>query len=331
MEQTVPSRTPPTPPAVPPPAAGSVPTGFVPVEVVRCGAALETTEDQDGLWSAVSQEHLTGDLDKLVAALAEPSDGPRPNQACTADMEMVPDLWLLDADGQAMRAAWPTDACGKTKPGVHDVLAEMDVAGSSLHKVMLIQSRAALNAGCSEEWSYSVWPAATALAPVMADVEEGTASGVGETVPASPPLLPSAESIDTLRICHYRVSPALASQPTPDVADGLPGGSQPDSFFDVIESMSGTFAGGGNLAGAAKDATLQTAAFEPSAGECGGTATGFVALWPVAQGQDAGAPLTLELDGCGRLVSADGSARTVPEEAAAAVVTALTDWDGSSP
>lgn len=311
-----------TPAAAPPPAAGSVPEGFVPVEVIRCGAALETIEDQDGLWRAVTQERLAGDLDALVAALTEPSDGPGWNQVCTADMELVPDLWLLAADGKAMRAAWPTDSCGKTKPGVHGVLAEMDVVEVSQHKTALIQSRAALDAGCPEEWSLSTWPGATALAPIMTDVEDAAKSG-GETVPASPGLLPSAEDIDTLRICHYRTAPAPSTQPTPGTSAGLPGSPQPEQSFDLIESVSGTFSGGGNLTGPAKDAILRTAAAELPGAECSGTATGFAALWPVAQGRDGGAPLTLELDGCRRLVGFDGSARTVPEELVAAVVTAL--------
>ncbi|UPO78083.1 hypothetical protein [Arthrobacter sp. Helios] len=311
-----------TPAAAPPPAAGSVPEGFVPVEVIRCGAALETIEDQDGLWRAVTQERLAGDLDALVAALTEPSDGPGWNQVCTADMELVPDLWLLAADGKAMRAAWPTDSCGKTKPGVHGVLAEMDVVEVSQHKTALIQSRAALDAGCPEEWSLSTWPGATALAPIMTDVEDAAKSG-GETVPASPGVLPSAEDIDTLRICHYRTAPAPSTQPRPGTSAGLPGSPQPEQPFDLIESVSGTFSGGGNLTGPSKDALLQTAAAEPSGAECGEPATGFAALWPVAQGRGAGAPLTLELDGCRRLVGFDGSARTVPAELITAVVTAL--------
>ena len=310
MEQIAPSGT--RPPAPPPPAAGSLPTGFVPVEVIRCGAALETVEDQDGRWSTVTQERLVGDLDALVAALAEPSDGAGPNQVCTADMELVPDLWLLAADGKSMRAAWPTDSCGKTKPGVHGVLAEMDVVETSQHKTALIQSRAALDAGCPEEWSFSAWPAVKD-APILPDVEDAAKSGVGETVPASPGFLPSSDDIDTLRICHYRTASMPSSQPTPDTSDGLPGGPQPDSSVEVIESVGGTFSGGGFLTGHEKDAILQTAAAELPAAECGETATGFVVLWPVVQGQDAGTPLTLELDACRRLVGFDGTARTVPE------------------
>lgn len=314
MERIFESGTQPTP-ATSPPAAGSVPADFVPVEAILCAAGLETLEDQDGVWSAVAEERLGGNLDALLAALAEPSDGPRPNRACTADMELVPDLWLLAADGKAMRAVWPTDSCGKTKPGVHGVLADLDVLGSSLHKLTLIQPRAALDAGCPAEWSISAIPGGLALAPLTTIPGDG--SGQVEAVAPSRGLLPAADDVDSLRICGY----LTASEPGP--VNGLSPDAGPDTPFDVVEIVSGTFTAGGDLAGPAKDALLQAAAAEPSATECGAAATEFAALWPVALGQDTGAPLALELDGCLRLVSTDGSARTVPAEVAAAVAAAM--------
>lgn len=196
------SGTEPTTPAATRPAAGSVPATFAPVEVIRCGATLATVEDPDGLWSAITQERLAGNMDALLEALAEPSDGPGLNRACTADMELVPDLWLLDANGQAMLAAWPTDSCGKTKPGVRNVLAEMDVVDASRHKVALIQPRAALDAGCPAEWSLGAVPGAGLLKPSTMDPGDSAGGGMGEMVPAAPGLLPSAADVDTLRICQ---------------------------------------------------------------------------------------------------------------------------------
>lgn len=315
VERIFESGTQPTP-AASPPAAGSVPADFLPVEAILCTAAPETVEDQDGVWSAVAEERRGGNLDALLAALAEPSDGPRPNQACTADMELVPDLWLLAADGKAMRAAWPTDSCGKTKPGVHGVLADLEVLGSSLHKLALIQSRAALDAGCPAEWSISAIPGGLALAPLS--TVPGDGSGQVEPAPPSHGLLPVADDVDSFRICGYR------TEPEPEPVNGLPPDAGPDTPFDVVKIVSGTFTAGGNLTGPAKDALLQAAVAEPPATECDAAAAEFAALWPVARGQDTGAPLTLELDGCLRLVRADGSARTVPAEVAAAVVAEMT-------
>ncbi|MET4062139.1 hypothetical protein ABIB35_003719 [Arthrobacter sp. UYP6] len=303
--------------AAQPPAAGSVPAGFLPAEVIRCSATLETVEDSAGLWSTVRQEHLAGDMDALVEALAQPSDGLRENEACTADAELVPDLWLLDASGTAMRAAWPTDSCGKTKPGVHEVLAEMDVVESSRHQVALIQPRAALDVGCPAEWHLSTTSRASVLAPGESGDVPGAENGVA--VPASPGLLANPDDVEALRICQYRTTPV----PAPGVSEGPPADTPSDAWANDAEIVAGTFVRGGELGGAAKDAVLAEAAAGPSAAACSLAASGFVVLWPVAQGEDAGAPLAVELDGCRRLVSIDGAARTAPGDVIAAILLVL--------
>lgn len=106
---------------------GSVPEGFVPVQVVRCSTLVK---DPTGDYTVVLlEEHLEGDYSQLLAALAQPSDkgGSGP---CTADMEVIPPLWMVDSKGRAIQLAWPVDACGKTrgKPGTGKTLAELSVA-----------------------------------------------------------------------------------------------------------------------------------------------------------------------------------------------------------
>ena len=123
-----------------------------------------------------------------------------------------------------------------------------------------------------------------------------------------------------MNVVHYRTTTTVTS---PDASEGPPGDAQPAWPFDSIDVVSGTFAGGGNLTGPAKDAGLQTAASDPSAAECVAAPTGFVVLWPEVQGEDAGAALTVELDACRRLTSPDGAARTIPDELIAAIVAAL--------
>jgi hypothetical protein len=299
------------------PAAGTVPKAFFPVDVIRCDTMMATLEDAKGLWSAVTEERLSGNVDALVDALAQPSDGPRMNQACTADMELVPDLWLLDTGGKAMRAAWPTDSCGKTKAGVRKVLAGMEVIESKQYRVALIEPRAALDAHCPAEWGSEALQGAVGLAPVTRDPDNAAPGVNGGAMPGSPGLLPNAGEVDSLRICQYR------NTRTPNAADERPAGTQPESPFDVIEIVSGTFFRGGSLEGAAKDAILQAAAMEGSVAACGEAATDFVGIWPLAQGQSAGAPLTVELDGCRRLVGLDGAARSVPKETIIAIVKSL--------
>lgn len=124
------------------PAQGSVPTGFEAQTVVRCSIDFDGVVDARGRWSAVREEHLTGDVDPMVEALRQPSERGG-TIACTADMEILPELWLLDAAGSAVRAAWPTNACGKSKPGVARALAELEVTESIVHRIKLIEPRAA--------------------------------------------------------------------------------------------------------------------------------------------------------------------------------------------
>ena len=72
---------------------------------------------------------LEGDLGPLLAQLRRPDEAPRPDQACAAMFQAVPVLYLVDADGRAVRAAWPTDACGFLRDGAGEsvaALAEVD-------------------------------------------------------------------------------------------------------------------------------------------------------------------------------------------------------------
>ncbi|WP_157884038.1 hypothetical protein [Arthrobacter alpinus] len=106
---------------------GSVPGGFVPVQVVRC---QQDFLEQAGVYTrVVRQEHLEGDYSALLAALAQPSDRANGNMACTADAELLPALWLVNADGQAIHVVWPVDACGKArgKPDTAKALAGLTV------------------------------------------------------------------------------------------------------------------------------------------------------------------------------------------------------------
>lgn len=91
---------------------GSVPEGFVPVDVITCSQDYKVA---GGVPQAlVKQQHLEGDYTALLAALAQPSSrgGSEP---CTADMEIMPGLWLVNAAGKAVKVTWPTDGCGKTR------------------------------------------------------------------------------------------------------------------------------------------------------------------------------------------------------------------------
>jgi hypothetical protein len=127
------------------PAAGRVPSGFNPVEVYRCNIHA-TLDDTEGRWSAVVIERLTGDLGPLLRALARPDDA-RTDNPCPAMAELVPDLWLADASGHAVRVHYPRTSCGFTKPAVRAALDVLTVVDTRTEKVQLIEPRVALDAG----------------------------------------------------------------------------------------------------------------------------------------------------------------------------------------
>ncbi|MGG5752761.1 hypothetical protein ACQ3I4_09065 [Zafaria sp. Z1313] len=317
---------PPDPSAPRPPAAGAIPAGFVPVELIRCSFLMDGYEDEQGLWSAVGEEHLAGDLDALAIALDEPDDGPRMDMACTADLEIVPDLWLVDASGRAMRAAWPVNSCGKTKPGVHDVLAGMEVASTKRIPVTLIEPRAALDAGCPATWSITAANGLVRLAPevpVRIDGGAGAKSdgGTGGGVAADPGVVPGSGEADALRICHYRAD----AEEDRDSTRPPNGGAE--TPFEIVELVSGTFASGGHLEGPAVEALLRAAErpANTAAPACEERATEFAVLWPLAGGEVVGAPLTLEINGCRRLFDPLSLPRTLPDDVHDAVARALDD------
>ena len=115
------------------PRPGSVPAGFVPVAVYRCNSQA-TVENAEGRWGAVEVEQLTGDLHPLLSALAEPDDA-RSDGPCPAMAELVRELWLVDAAGNAIRVHYPRTGCGFTKPAVHEALDRLSVVGTTTQTV----------------------------------------------------------------------------------------------------------------------------------------------------------------------------------------------------
>ncbi|WP_146215841.1 hypothetical protein [Cryobacterium arcticum] len=110
------------------PKAGWVPEGFTPTTAVRCDVIVDSRDAQGFSITAVT---FGGDLTDLLSALAEPDDDDDAIAACTADLEIVPPLWLVDEAGQAINARYPVDVCGKTKPGVRDALVALPVLDST--------------------------------------------------------------------------------------------------------------------------------------------------------------------------------------------------------
>ncbi|PYI65639.1 hypothetical protein CVV68_17330 [Arthrobacter livingstonensis] len=109
---------------------GSVPAGFVPVAVVECNRGpVPTSAGASPVQPTIVEDHLSGDYAPLLAALAVSSDR-QDGVNCTAQLEVTPDLWLVNAAGKAVHVIWPTDACTFSKPGVAKALAALHVAST---------------------------------------------------------------------------------------------------------------------------------------------------------------------------------------------------------
>jgi len=124
------------------PVPGRVPAGFGPVAVLRCVLDLSPGLVDEGTSEAGASEpgapepvmrvqRFEGDLDPLLGALEEADDPVPPDIMCTADMELVPPLWLEDADGAVIPVHYPRDACGKTKPAVRDAVERLDLVATT--------------------------------------------------------------------------------------------------------------------------------------------------------------------------------------------------------
>ena len=110
---------------------GSVPEGFVVEKVFICRTADLESATKPG----VKQEELQGDFAPLLKALAVPSDRAEGNQAvCNAILEMMPIVWLVNTNGDAVDAALPTTECrqASAKPDTHKAIDALTVANTTI-------------------------------------------------------------------------------------------------------------------------------------------------------------------------------------------------------
>lgn len=119
------------------PVPGRIPEGFAPSAALLCSVEEMSFVDLDPVEEGGSEAEVEGpmievqrhegDFGPLLAALAEPDDPIPADLFCTADMELVPPLWLEGTDGRVVPVHYPRDACGKTKPAVRDALEQLEV------------------------------------------------------------------------------------------------------------------------------------------------------------------------------------------------------------
>jgi hypothetical protein len=280
------------------PQAGTVPDGFDPVAIVRCNG-MATEEGEDGVWSGTAVERLEGDLRPLLDALAADSDPPSSGW-CTADMVVAPDLWAADAEGRFVRLSFPMTGCHQPKADAMEaaeaVLAGLRVTERTFTREAIVESRAAAEAGCATQAGVLVLGAT--VPPATAETIDPEQTIVPEEfalIPEEYPTMPDPDEIDGMLVCAYIGATAASSSIPAPVGDA------------------GQFVGAERRdAAQAREILVLAHAAAPHTDACATPATRFVVAHPTVAGQTASVGLTLELDGCGRLIGADFRALEPP-------------------
>lgn len=279
-----------------PGGAGTMPDDFEPVAAVRC-VPFQTVEDDEGIWSVVLRERLEGDLTALLRAQAEPDDG-RSLGPCAAIAMIAPQIWLTDAAGRGIRVRYPADGCSQPKLDlIGDALAGLAVVQTDEEQRTLTQPRAALEAGCAPTWSARPLQIAS---PKDLEEWEGTldapapaptSAGI-QTMPWAPPRTPAPGEVEALRLCAYSTDDAANPSAAPTAGAA--------TWATVDVEGTAWFTGSRQLDAAETRAVLEAAASaQPMPEPCDDIPGSLVVLDANAEGK---APITVELDGCRRLI-----------------------------
>jgi hypothetical protein len=284
------------------PEAGTVPAEFEPVAILRCDTAA-TEENDDGVWSGVAVERLEGYLEPFLDAVAGDSD-PAWSGPCTADMVLAPDLWAADAGGRFVRLSFPVTGCHKPKDdamrAAAAALAELRVTERTFTRGTLMESRLAAEAGCATQAGVMVLAGMGPPAEMEgAEQAETIQSEEFALIPEELPGLPDPGEVDGMLVCAYEATVAASSVPTPAGDAGQFAGAERRDAVQAREIL----------------ALAQLAAPQPEA--CSSPATHFVVAHPLISGSTASVSLTLELDGCARLIGPDFRALQPPPGLAA--------------
>ena len=129
--------------------SGAVPAGFSPVAAITCGDGLSSIVDAE-LTASFTERRWEGDLSTAVSRLNAPSEGPRLDQnTCpVASSAPIPDLWLIDAGGSAVRPSYPVDECGFRQIGGLNEVEALTEVGRVDHRVQLTDSMVHQRMGC---------------------------------------------------------------------------------------------------------------------------------------------------------------------------------------
>jgi hypothetical protein len=148
---------------------GGVPSDFQAAYVLRCADSVHELLGQ-GVWRHRVVERADGPAQELVDQLRRPSDAPTA-EACTADMVIPPHLVLVNAEGKAIRPAFPQDSCGKPRLEARQAVERMSFRVVEETPVEQVQSQQSIDVGCDETYK-------DVIALTGADVKSAPASPI---------------------------------------------------------------------------------------------------------------------------------------------------------
>lgn len=137
--------------------AGVVPEDFRPVSAVMCGEVLTPSVSAE-LTTTFTETHWSGDFSRAVERLNASSEGRRIDQdSCpVASSVPLPDLWLVDERGRALRPSYPVDECGFQQIGGLREVETLELADTVTHTVHLRPDQVQEWMGCGIETTVPV-------------------------------------------------------------------------------------------------------------------------------------------------------------------------------
>lgn len=126
---------------------GGIPSDFRAAYVLRCTNDTVRELRGQGLWRWRVVERAEGPAQELVDQLRRPSDEPTA-AACTLEMVVPPHIVLVDAEGKALRPAFPTDVCRKPRIEARQAVERLSFTVVEETQVEQLQSQQSIDVGC---------------------------------------------------------------------------------------------------------------------------------------------------------------------------------------
>jgi hypothetical protein len=252
----------------------------LPTAALQCVGSTQVVPG-DGEYAVAVTQRATQGLHDLVSALLLP-DSPPPGGGVACTLYASQNWVVLELGQNAVAVATPVDGCGHRLPQVDRALAGLRWAEVSRTRGARLRDIAAVTAKCQAFKDLLTYFPATEFKPATAQPSIGTGGD--------------------LKVCLYSVS-----YPDGWTADGRQG-------------LDGVPIGGGTLTGDRADLVRAALGKVTPAGTCTRRHTRFAVISPLSPAGAGAGWLSIELDGCRRILTDDNHV----SQAMDALINALT-------